>query len=126
MLCQGNATNEVKVGANMKEVNLKDVQVVFHKTITWTKKFEKGKHEWEKACHEANLLHKKLKSSMKTHFASKAILFQETLEYVNVINICYIYHTSSSQARVLSVLTWAIAQTIIETPNQVVCQCFLN
>jgi hypothetical protein len=39
------ATNEVKVGANMKKVNLKDVQVVLQKIITWTKKFEKGKHE---------------------------------------------------------------------------------
>jgi len=28
------ATNEVNVGANMKKVNLKDVQVVFQKTIT--------------------------------------------------------------------------------------------
>jgi hypothetical protein len=45
------AMNEVYVGAGMKEVNLKDAQVAFQKTITWTKKFGKGKLEWEKACH---------------------------------------------------------------------------
>jgi hypothetical protein len=39
----------------MREVSLKDAQVVFKKTITWTKKFKKGKHEWEKVCHEAGL-----------------------------------------------------------------------
>jgi hypothetical protein len=102
------ATNEVKVGVNMKKINLKDVQVVLQKTITWTKKSKKDKHEWEKACHEANLLHKKFKTSKKTHFASKAILFKETLEYVNVINLCYIQQSSATQAGP-SGFTWAIA-----------------
>ncbi len=41
--------NEVKVGVNMKKVGLKDAYATFLKTITWAKKFEKGKHEWEKA-----------------------------------------------------------------------------
>jgi hypothetical protein len=39
----------------MKEVNLKDAQLAFQKTITWTKKSKKGKHEWEKVYHEAGL-----------------------------------------------------------------------
>lgn len=33
--------------------------------------------------------HKKPKTLMKICFASKVIMFKETLEYVNVINICY-------------------------------------
>jgi hypothetical protein len=39
----------------MKEVSLKDAHVAFQKTITWTKKSKKCKHEWEKVCHEATL-----------------------------------------------------------------------
>jgi len=31
----------------------------------------------------------KLKTLMKTQFASNIILFQETLEYGDVINLCY-------------------------------------
>jgi hypothetical protein len=38
---------------------------------------------------------------MKTCFASKVILiFQEALEYVDVINICYTWKNSSLQVRV--------------------------
>jgi len=73
----------------MKEISLKDAQVALQNIITWTKKYGKGKLDWEKACHEASMKHKKFKTSMKTHFASKVIIFQETLEYVNVINIYY-------------------------------------
>jgi hypothetical protein len=40
---------------SMKDVSLKDAQVVLQKTITWTNKSKKGKHEWEKVCHEASL-----------------------------------------------------------------------
>jgi len=52
--------------------------------------------------------HKKLKTLVKTHFTSKVILFQETLKYVNVINICYTKQSSALQARVPSGLTWVI------------------
>ncbi len=31
----------------MKEVSLKYAQIAFQKTITWNKKFGKGKLEWE-------------------------------------------------------------------------------
>jgi hypothetical protein len=37
--------NEAKIGVGMNEVNLKDVQVAFQKTITWIRKFRKGKHD---------------------------------------------------------------------------------
>jgi hypothetical protein len=63
---------------------------------------------------------------MKTCFASKVILFQETLEYANVINICYTWQSSSLQVRVPSGLTWAIVQAIIETLNPIVRQFLLN
>ncbi len=100
--------NEIKVGVGMKEVSLKDAQVVLQKIITWTKKSGKGRLEWEKACHESSMQHRKLKTSMKTHFASKLILFQETLEFVNVINTYYTPQNLALWARVPSGLTWAI------------------
>ncbi len=46
----------------MKKGSLKDAQATFMKTITWTKKFKKGGHEWEKVCHEVALGHRKLKT----------------------------------------------------------------
>ncbi len=56
---------------------------------------------------------------MKTHFVSKVILFQETLEYANVINLCYTWQSSFLQIKVPSGLTWAIVRAIIETLNPV-------
>jgi hypothetical protein len=32
-----------------------DAQVVTQKTIIWIKKPKKGKHEWEKVCHEIGM-----------------------------------------------------------------------
>jgi hypothetical protein len=45
------------------------------KTITWTKKSRKGRHEWEKACVERGLQPQKLKTLMKKIFAGKVIMF---------------------------------------------------
>jgi hypothetical protein len=78
------------------------------------------------ACHEVGIQHKKIKTLVKTRFASKVTLFQETLEYVNAINICYTQQSSTLQVRVPNGLTWAIARTIIETLNPIVHQCLLN
>jgi hypothetical protein len=70
--------------------------------------------------------HKKFKTSVKTHFASKVIIFQETFEYANVINIYYTWQSSALQAKVPNGLTWTIARTITKTLNLVVHQCLLN
>ncbi len=54
-------TNEVKINVGTKQVNLDNsmyAHAIIQKTITLTKKSEKGRHEWEKVCHEANTLHK--------------------------------------------------------------------
>ncbi len=77
------------VGVGMKEVSLKDAQVAFQKIITWIKKSGKGIIEWQKTFYEVGMQHKKLKTLVKAYFVSKVIMFQETLEYVNAINICY-------------------------------------
>jgi hypothetical protein len=38
--------------------------------------------------------HMSLKTPMKTHFASKVIMYKETLEFVNAINIHYTQQNS--------------------------------
>ncbi len=55
----------------------------------WTKKSSKGCNEWKWACIDVRLNHRKQKTPVKTKFANKVILFQETLEYQNAINLCY-------------------------------------
>ncbi len=40
-------------------------------------------------CLDVRLSHRKLKALVKTRFASKTILFQETLKYQDAINLCY-------------------------------------
>jgi hypothetical protein len=59
----------------MKEMSLKDVQAALQKTITWIKKSTKGKQEWDVACIEARLPIRRLKTLVKTTFASKVMLF---------------------------------------------------
>jgi len=59
------------------------------KTITWTKKGGKGWQGWHKACEQAGVLPKKFKTTMKTCFASKIVIFQETIEFKHVNVFCY-------------------------------------
>jgi hypothetical protein len=59
-------------------------------------------------------------------FASCVILFQETLEYMNTINICYGHQAIHLQAQVLNGMTWAIAKIMIDTLLPMVNQYILN
>ncbi len=77
---------------SFQEVNLKATRSALQKTITWTKKSNKGWSEWKRACLDVGLRHPKLKTPVKTRFASKVILFQKTLEYRDAINLCYGKH----------------------------------
>jgi hypothetical protein len=58
---------------------------MFIKKITWTKKFGKGRQEWEKVYVESGLLPHKLKTRVKTRFASKIIMFEECIELKKTI-----------------------------------------
>jgi hypothetical protein len=51
---------------------------------------------------------------MKIRFAFRVILFQETLEYMNALNMCYGRQTTHLQAHVLDGQTWAIARIMIK------------
>lgn len=120
------ATTEDKVCVGMKKVSLKTAQKSLQSCITWTKKSGVGRGEWNKACIEAGLPSRKLKTPVKTRFASKVVLFQETLEYADAINICYRRQSLKLQERVPSGLTWAVARTVTGTLNAIVKQCILN
>jgi hypothetical protein len=60
-----------------------------YKIIVWTKKIEKERQEWEKACVESRLLPHKLKTPIKTRFTSKIIVFEKCLELKKTILFCY-------------------------------------
>ena len=82
------ATTEEKVCTSMKEVIIKNVETTLQRTIMWTKKSRKSNTEWIKACEEVGLPNRRLKTLVKTRFASKVVLFQETVEYASAINLC--------------------------------------
>ena len=105
---------------------MKDAQKSLQSCITWTKKSGKGRQEWDRACIDAGLPTRKLKTPVKTRFASKVVLFQETQEYADAISICYRRQSLKLQARVPSGMTWATARTVTQTLNPVVQQCVLN
>ncbi len=98
----------------------------YKKTITWSKKSIKGRQEWEVVCGEANLPPRKLKTPIKTKFASKVIFSQETLEYACAPTICYSCQSLHLQAYVLFGPTSVIASEVIEILNPLVKQCVLN
>ena len=111
----------------MKEVSLKDAQKSLQSCITWTKSLERDvKSGTEPASTRGYLATRKLKTPVKTRFASKVVLFQETQEYADAISICYRRQSLKLQARVPSGMTWATARTVTQTLNPVVQQCVLN
>jgi hypothetical protein len=73
----------------MRKVFIKDVNSSLQKTINWFKKFGKGRHEWARSCKDRSFHLGKLNIFIKTWFASKVILFKETLEFKDHVNICH-------------------------------------
>jgi hypothetical protein len=71
-----------------KGVN-KRCENIIVKNYKWTKKSEKGRKKWAKNYKDSLLCLQKLKTHVKTIFAFKAILFKETLEFKDAINLCY-------------------------------------
>jgi hypothetical protein len=68
---------------------LKEIQSLLQKTLLEKKQNEKGKKKWKKSCIIIRILAKMLRIPIKKQFVSQVILFQETIEYYNVISICY-------------------------------------
>jgi hypothetical protein len=83
------AINNTKVCVGFSKVSLKGVQASLQNTITWIKKFGKGKQEWKYSCIIVGLPPRMLKTFVKTRFASRITLFQKTPDYQDAISICY-------------------------------------
>jgi hypothetical protein len=75
-LKHANILQMIKVSMGLRQVSVKDAQASLHNTITWIKKSQNGKQEWEKACVESRLSPRKLKTFVKTRFVSKIIMFE--------------------------------------------------
>jgi hypothetical protein len=110
----------------VKEVSLENAKKSLQFCITWTKKLGKGRDEWEKTCIDVGLPTRMLKMPVKTRFAFKVVLFQETQEYADAINICYRRQSQKLQAHVPSVMAWATTRIVTQTLHLVVQQCVLN
>jgi len=64
---------------------------------------------------------------VKTKFANKVILFQETLEYGDAINLCYGRHeTLELQGCVPDAYMWAVCKTLTKIMLPIVKKCILN
>ena len=64
------------VSVGMKKVSLKSAQKLLQSCITWTKKSSTGHGEWMKACIEAGLPSRKLKTHVKPQLVSQVVLIQ--------------------------------------------------
>jgi hypothetical protein len=78
-----------KVCVGVPFILIKKTQSIFQKSIIWTKKSGKGQQKWHKVGELIRVPPWKLKTPMKTHFASRVVLFQDTFEFKNVIVFCY-------------------------------------
>jgi hypothetical protein len=62
---------------------------VFRRLLLELKKMARGTWEWVKACKNSKHSPQKLKTHVKIRFASKVIIFKETFEFDDTINLCY-------------------------------------
>jgi hypothetical protein len=110
------------------QVNVKDVHVALQKMITlWIKKSKKGRQEWEKACIQCGMPPRKLKTIIKTKFASKVIMFEETLEFKQTIITCYgRQNTITLQQKIPKAQVWAIVKVVTSCLNPMVMACVMN
>ncbi len=85
------------------------------------------KQEWEKACIECGLLPQKLKTPIKTRFASTINKFEETLEFKQPIITCYKRQkTTALQHKVVKAQMWVVAKVLTYALNHVVTTCVMN
>ncbi len=64
---------------------------------------------------------------MKTKFANKVIMFEETFEFKNVVILCYGKQKFVAlQQKIPKAQVWAIVKTITFTLNHVIFTCVMN
>jgi hypothetical protein len=82
-------TNNDKVYVGLNLVSVKYVKLVCKRQLHGKKTLSKGKQKWEKTCITSEMLHRKLKTPIKTRFVNKVITFEETLEFKQILLLCY-------------------------------------
>jgi hypothetical protein len=65
------------------------VSVIYVQSSLQKKLLRKRRLEWKNACIGNGMRHRKLKTPVKTKFANKVIMFEETLEFKQAILLCY-------------------------------------
>jgi hypothetical protein len=102
-------------------------KLLYKRLLHGQKQSNKGRQKWEKACIECGLLPQKLKTPIKTRFASKVIMFEKTLEFKQTIITCYKRQkTIALQQKVVKAQTWVVTKVITSTLNHVVTTCVMN
>jgi len=87
--CFQYATDDTKVSIGLTSISIKNVNLFYKKPSPGPKKVEKGVKSGRKLVWIWTYIHTNLKTLMKTRFFSKVLLFQETLEFKNIIACCY-------------------------------------
>ncbi len=82
--------------------------------------------KWAKACKNSKCHLKNLKTLVNTWFTSKVILFKETLEFKDAINLYYLRQTIALHSKIPIPQTWVVAQKVSKIMALVVTQCVLN
>ncbi len=82
-------TNDDKVYAGLNLVSVKYFKLLCKRQLHGKKTLSKGKKKWEKTSIISEMSHQKLKTLIKTRFVNKVITFEETLEFKQIILLCY-------------------------------------
>ncbi|KAG0556897.1 hypothetical protein KC19_11G087000 [Ceratodon purpureus] len=118
-----NATTDEKVCSRMREVSIDTAIATLKKTISWTTTSENRKQDWLKACVDAGLHPRKLRTPIKGRFASKVILFQEALDYQHAFSY---FMTNDILSELPGLETWTVAKAVTDALIPMVQQCVTN
>jgi hypothetical protein len=81
----------------------------------------------EMCLHISSSLHEhKLAILVKTHFASKFVMFEQCLTYQVAIIMCYNCQIEVLANRIPSTQTWTIVETIYDAFSPIVIACVIN
>ncbi len=77
--------------------------------------------------HISSSLHEhKLTTLVKTHFASKVVMFEQCLTYQVAIIMCYNCQIEVLTNRIPSTQTWTIVEAIYDAVFPIVIACVIN
>ncbi len=81
----------------------------------------------EMCLHVSSSLHEhKLEILVKTHFASKVVMFEQCLTYQVAIIMCYNCQIKVLVNKIPSTQTWTIVETMYDAFSPIVIACVIN